>query len=158
MAQKSEEAHPFWPLKLFWRSLLGWEERTPVEKYIVERWVAFKQSGGEDLLTPSGFSGNGNILIDKTGIFTDSKYRVTAAFEVRRLVICWAEQIPGGSKQLCSEWVAGHSIALSERYLHKSLTYQEQRQPQCALRQAELAEYLNGRFVCIVEFRKQRYL
>lgn len=49
--------------------------------------MAFKQSGGEDLLTPSGFSGNGNILIDKTGIFTDSKYRVTAAFEVRRLVI-----------------------------------------------------------------------
>lgn len=150
MAQKSGEAHPFRPLKLFWRSLLGWEERTPVEKSIVERWVAFKQSGGEDLLTQSGFSGNGNILIDKTGIFTDSKDRVTTAFEVRRLVIYWAEQIPSGSKQLGSEWVAGHSIALSECYLHKFLTCQEQRQPQCALWQVEPAEYLNRRLTVLL--------
>lgn len=54
----------------------------------------------------SGFSRNRNILIDKTGIFTDSKHSVTTAFEVRRLVIYWADQISSVSNQLHSEWVA----------------------------------------------------
>lgn len=49
--------------------------------------------------------------------------------------------------------VAGGSIALSEHYLHKFLTYQERRQPQRALWRLELYEYLNGRLSVLLSLR-----
>lgn len=89
-SKKYGEDHPFQPLELLWRSLLGLEERIGVKKPYYGKLCSMYQSADEDFFFHMNnvvFSSDRSILIDKTRIFISFRYSVTTAFEVKRPVI-----------------------------------------------------------------------